>query len=132
MRVEFYFAESLHPNSSELSIYDVAQILESKYGVVEDFCKEITKSQKLNDILVSQIRRYGYIRQVEVEEWVKNEWRKKARSGSLGGIEGAATGAYKERSPSRPFVDTQAYFLALQPRIVLNEIEKKSGVVRNS
>lgn len=131
MLVEFYFAESLHPNSTSSSIYDVAQILESKYGVVEDFCKEITKSNKFNEVLLSQLRRYGYIRQVEIEEWVKNEWRRKARSGSLGGIEGASTQAYKERSPSRPFVDTQAYFLALQPKIVLSDEEKKSGLVRN-
>lgn len=116
MRVEFTFPDIQHPNG-DITIRELATILESKYHILENFSSYIIKA--FSERFLTQLQKRK-VQKVALEEWLKNEWRQYI----IGGKTGVKTNAALFRGdPS--FVDTSSYYLSMQPRLIFNYKEVK-------
>lgn len=115
MKVEFHLPELPHPNSKDLTILELGQILESKYHVIENFTKFIIDDFKKH--LLNRFTERGVISQESAQEWLKNQWREYIISGQAG-----FTAASKERGDPA-FVETSSYYLSVQPKFVFERDE---------
>lgn len=121
MQIQFSFPSTLHP-SGDISVLELANILESRYEPVYHFLKN--NQEKINKKLENEIQRREQISAHKVCEWLKEEWRNYARAGKLAD----GTHAHFKRIDGRPLIDTQTYFLGLQPVIVFTDAERKCGL----
>lgn len=117
MIIYFTYPELPHPNSPELTILELAKILESKYHVLENFVNR-TKPLFIKK-LYSMYKQRGKLNQQVCEEWLKAEWREYIISGKAG-----FTVASHERGDPA-FVQTSAYYLGMQPKLSLSRAERK-------
>lgn len=115
MKVEFHLPELPHPNSKDLTILELGQILEKKFHVIENFTKFIVDDFK--SMLLSRFNERGVISRESAQEWLKNQWREYIISGRAG-----FTAASKERGDPA-FVETSAYYLSVQPKFVFERDE---------
>lgn len=114
------FPELSHPSSPELTIAELASILESKYQVIEDFNKHINK--KLKDFIKKDYQKRQKLNLQRITEWLKMQWREYIISGKAG----FTVAAQKRGDPA--FVETSSYYLGCQPTLILSEKEKKRYV----
>ena len=114
------FPELSHPSSPELTIAELAGILESKYQVIEDFNKHIDK--KLKDFIKKDYQKRQRLNLQRITEWLKMQWREYIISGKAG----FTVAAQKRGDPA--FVETSSYYLGCQPTLILSEKEKKRYV----
>lgn len=117
MRIDFVFPELSHPSSPDLTIAELANILESKYQVIEDFNKHMEK--KLKDFIKKDFQRRQKLNLQRIAEWLKMQWREYIISGKAG----FTIAAQKRGDPA--FVETSSYYLGCQPTLVLSDKEKK-------
>lgn len=117
MKIDFVFPELPHPDSPELSIAELANILESKYDVIQTFTKRI--EPKLIDTIKANFKRRNKLSPQVIQEWLKNQWRDYIISGKAG----FTIASQKRGDPA--FVNTSAYYLGCQPRLIFTEKEKK-------
>lgn len=117
MKIDFVFPELPHPDSSGLSIAELANILESKYQVIETFDKHISK--KLDEFMKSDFKKRQKLNPQRIAEWLKNQWRDYIISGKAG----FTIASQKRGDPA--FVHTSSYYLGCQPILVFTEAEKK-------
>lgn len=114
------FPELSHPSSPELTIAELANILEAKYQVIEDFNKHIDK--KLKDFIKKDYQKRQRLNLQRITEWLKMQWREYIISGKAG----FTIAAQKRGDPA--FVETSSYYLGCQPTLILSEREKKKYV----
>lgn len=117
MKVEFHLPELPHPNSKDLTILELGQILEKKYHVIENFTKFIVDDFK--HMLLERFTERGAISQESAQEWLKNQWREYIISGQAG-----FTAASQERGDPA-FVETSSYYLSVQPKFVFERDEMR-------
>lgn len=117
MKIDFVFAELPHPDSPNLSIAELANILESKYKVIENFDKHV--SNRLDEFIRSDFKKRQKLNPQRIAEWLKNQWRDYIISGKAG-----FTVASQQRGDPA-FVDTSAYYLSCQPVLIFTEAEKR-------
>lgn len=115
MEIKFNFAEAQHP-SGNVTIAELASILEGKYGIIKMFCE--AKRPKLEGRIVEMYNRSGKIHLRTLQDWIKMEWREYVISGRAG----FSAAAQSRGDPA--FVDTSSYYLALQPECVPSKEER--------
>lgn len=120
MFINFNFPELKHPNSKNLSIKEVATVLEGKYHVIENFIEKI--EIKLNKHIKNMYDRKKTLHIKSLEEWLKNEWREYVLTGQAG-----FTAASQKRGDPA-FIDTSSYYLGCQPVFVLTKKEKEKYI----
>lgn len=119
MTLVFTEPDILHPNSETTTIYDVARMLESKYGVCESFFKkneQFIKEQCKTLALMKIFDKKGEIERKKntAQERIKARWREFILDGEVDIITRAAM---RREDPS--FVDTGSYYLNMGVEIQL-------------
>lgn len=117
MKIDFVFPELPHPDSPELSVAGLANILESKYAVIQTFTKRI--NLKLTEFIQTNYKRRNKLNPQSIQEWLKNQWRDYIISGKAG----FTIAAQKRGDPA--FVNTSAYYLGCQPILIFTDKEKR-------
>lgn len=117
MRVYYNAPELPHPGSRDITVVELAQILESKYKLLERFTKAV--EPKFMAYLRKIINRgHKGLNLAQINEFFKSEWREYI----LDGAHGIMTEAARERGdPS--FVDTSAYYLGITPEVEFSKEE---------
>lgn len=116
MQIDFVWPEIQHPKG-EVSVLELARILESKYHIVENFCSYIMEDFQKRSL--PKILKNGKEAFVAEQEWLKNEWRQYI----IGGKTGVQTNAALFRG-DQSFIDTSAYYLSMQPYFKLDKVDK--------
>lgn len=116
MTIYFTYPELPHPNAPDLTILELAKILESKYHILEDFVDR-TKPSFIRK-LSSMYKQRGKLNQQVCEEWLKAEWRDYIISGKAG----FTVASQKRGDPA--FVQTSAYYLGMQPKLKVSREER--------
>lgn len=117
MKISFDYPLIIHPNSDDLSVVELARILEKRNEICLNFSKYITK--KLNQRLINLIKHGVEISELDLQSWIKNEWAEYGLSGKFG----KSLKAIKEGR--QPFIDTGTYMEGMQPFIIWNKEELK-------
>lgn len=109
MKVTFNWHDTIHPNSDNLSTVELAQILEDKYNIVENFSKyaEPLIDKKIVEWLLSGRR----VITSRINNELQQMWREYARAGKLG----VSKAAEDRGDPA--FVDTSTYMLNMMPMV---------------
>lgn len=117
MKIDFVFPELPHPDSPGLSVAELANILESKYDVIQTFTK--ATEPKLLDFIKTNFKRRNKLNPQSIQEWLKNQWRDYIISGKAG----FTIASQKRGDPA--FVNTSSYYLGCQPVLIFTSEEKK-------
>lgn len=140
MTLDFCFPQTAHPSSdSGLAVFELAEILEGKYGIIESFTQN--EPSLISDLsrAVAEALIEGSTNFHRAEELVKTKWRKYGRDGRFGEdnyVQHTESASYKraekkarrhnkelDESDARPFIDTHTYQLSMQPKIEMSSSE---------
>lgn len=113
LTITFSEPETVHPNSDEITVADLASILESRYHLVEKFCdlynKQIADKFAERYLRALEKSKDTYIDVARIlcilEQDIQELWREYI----VDAEHGLQTKASTERG-SEPFIDTGAYF----------------------
>lgn len=115
MTLSYNVPETAHPNSTQLSTYQIALILESKYHILQEFTE--ANIELIKKRIWEQFKR-GRVDEVSLNEYVKMLW----REWMVDGKTKWRTRASQERGdPS--FIDTATFYLSVYPEVQFTEQE---------
>lgn len=119
MTIDFTFPNSKHPNSPDLSVLDLAIILEAEYNIIEQFCEDNIK--QIIKSIIGGLKANGEINLQQLNADIKDLWYRYGSKNKFN--EGISLKAQKEGRPA--FVDTSTYMLGMMPDSKLNDDEKR-------
>lgn len=114
MKIIFEEPELLHPNSETVTIFEVAQFLESKYHICAAFTDYIAQDLliRLAKYSVNNVFESSEKELFVIEAWLQDQWREFILDGKMDIITEAA-----QRRGDPSFVDTSAYYLNMQIKL---------------